>query len=111
MIMSGHLRDELASRMSSTPHALLAEWLWWLATTARDFYPEARGTDEGTVEGLRCVNELMIRISEHLKALIGGQETYSASTFLDVLEQTASHDGCGHNLRWCAEQALRRLGT
>ena len=111
MIILRGLRDELALRLSSAaPQAFLAEWLSLLAITAREFYPEARGTDEGTVEGLRCMSELTIRMSDHLSAVVGDRETYSTSSFLDVLEQTASYGRCEYNLRWSAEQALRRFG-
>jgi hypothetical protein len=48
----------------------------WSLVSARDFYREALGNDDGCVSGLVCLNELAVVMSEQLRSLPGDHPAY-----------------------------------
>lgn len=61
-----------------------------LALRGRGCYIEAGAAEAEAVSGLRCINELVLTVSEQLRGLESFDIVYSNDAFLSVLEEKAN---------------------
>ncbi len=99
------LRDELLEVLRDRPAALLSSWLWFLSTSARQYYTQIGVAEDDSARALQCANELSQILSGQLRSVLSGREAYPFEALLDTLTERAA-GVCSGDLRWSAEQAL-----
>jgi hypothetical protein len=99
-------RQQLASPTRRT--RFLAALAHLLTTTARNAYPQAGATPAQTTTGLRCHNELLHTVLGRLVADLGHTPGYPDHVFLSILVEKADQNGCGDELHWALQQAIRQ---
>jgi hypothetical protein len=102
--------EPAGQRLASTTRRplFLAALAHLLTVTARNAYPQAGATPVQTTIGLRCHNELLHTVLGRLVADLGHTPGYPDDVFLSILVEKADRNGCGDELHWALQQAIRQ---
>jgi hypothetical protein len=106
------IRDQAIRYLASERReAFLSVLASELTVSARAGYVEAGETIENVSHWLRCHNEIMHQLTNHLRMLLTlGESTYDDLEFFDVLVRTASErGGCESSLAWAVQQTITAL--
>jgi hypothetical protein len=100
-------RRTLAALGSDARPEFLALWVQGLCIAARGPDPAGPEQDAGRLLG---INEVaLVLVTQIVSCLDGGPPAYPDEALLTALEERATHWGCVGEVRWAAQEALRRL--
>lgn len=102
----------LGQLSSSNRDRFLANLQWHLSMVARGSYTEARENASDSYAKLRCNNELSLVVATQLLSSLKGEDpAYPDESFIEVLKEKSSLQGCETCLRAAVKHALEEGGS